>query len=631
MVKWYFCAINQYHIAMKLSTRFALLFAVIALTFIVIGGFTRFALKRIEKLNRTSEAVNLLNSYSLELKKHENNYINWSLIDPNYFITGQSDHLDLFKQTMSNSIKICNQLVYDRFIASIKAKDDLAMAAKHLENYQSTFTQFEEAKRDFGFRDWGTEGKMRKSIHNVEREINSMDLPVWSVHMLMLRRHEKDYLLRRDVRYKDTFEKEHLAFKTTITRSNVPEHKKREVLALLDDYRTSFFSLLEKDLHIGISQSEGLMHLLNISSASSIESIAQSHTIITEKIKAHIDRTMRWLVFFILLCTFTVVAFGYFFMTGMWNIMGGEPEHVALIAKNVSKGLLRMDFDENAHYKGMMKSVVHMTEKLKDIISGIRSSAEQISISSRQFTDTSNQISQGAYGQASSIDEISASIEEISKSIGSNAGNAKQTNDIASLVKHQMHQIKYQTDLSLETGKEISDKINIINTIANQTTILALNAAVEAARAGGQGRGFHVIADEVRRLALISKTASEEISKLTQQNLDQILTVNQAVSGIVEPIEKTSLLVQEISSLSEEQANATSMIVATINQLNNISQENAAASEEMASNAVELEEQAESLKKMVAWFEVKNMVATNIKKKNKKKKDKKEPELRLVS
>ena len=128
---------------------------------------------------------------------------------------------------------------------------------------------------------------------------------------------------------------------------------------------------------------------------------------------------------------------------------------------------------------------------------------------------------------------------------------------------------------------------------------------------------------------MISKIAAEEISQLTLNNLKHIQSVNLSVTGIIEPIEKTSLLVNEISSLSEEQAYASNLIASTINQLNNISQENAAASEEMASNATELEQQAQSLKEMVAWFELKNTIALNIKKKKKKKL--KEPQLKLVS
>lgn len=614
---------------MKLRIRFTLLFVVITLTFALIGVYTRYSLNRIDQLTNTDKKVSQLYVLSLQLKEHENNYLNWDLTNPEYFKTGRSNNLDLFEETYLLSIKIFNQLIKDDFIKSIKARNELQLAQDNLIKYSNTFNVFETRKKEFGFRDWGTIGNMRKAIHNVEQEINKMKLPVWSVHMLMLRRHEKDYLLRRDIKYKEVFETEYVNFKSTINNSNVSDFKKREIFALLDHYHSTFFSLLEKDQIIGISLDQGIMNQLKQDSESTIAAISKSHEIITARTEKLINRAMQLLVVFIAICTLLSVLIGLFIFKGIMKIMGGEPEHVALIAKHISKGQLKMNIDENKHYKGMMKSVVQMTEKLKEIITNIRSSADEISISSSQFNSASNQISQGAYAQASSIDEITSGIEEISRNIGSNAENARETNSLASFVKNEVHKIKEQTDLSLQTGKIISEKIYIINTIANQTTILALNAAVEAARAGENGMGFHVIADEVRRLAMISKNASEEINQLTQNNLTHIMSVNQSVNGIIQPIEKTSLLVNEISSLSEEQAYATNLIAMTINQLNNISQENAAASEEMASNATELEQQAQSLKDMVAWFELKNTISLNIKKKKKKKL--KEPQLKLVS
>jgi methyl-accepting chemotaxis protein len=615
---------------MKLSSRFILLFSVIIITFALIGGYTRIALKKIDKLSSTEKKVNQLYLNSIELKNLEHNYSNWDLIDPVYHQTGISKNLQKFDSIIEKSISISTRLILDDFIASIKAKNDLLIARTNLENYGKTYNQYTLHKKEFGFKDWGIIGEMRSDIHNVETEINKMNLPQWSVHMLMLRRHEKDYLLRRDIKYKTNFENELSKFIKTIQQTNVSAHNKNEVLALLSDYHKTFMLLLEKDRVIGLSANEGLEKQLQEVSNATTAAIAVSKTIITSKIEKQIDKTMLFLIIFITVCMLASAAVALFIFRGIIKIMGGEPENVAAIAENVSNGKLKMDFDLHNTHKGMMKSVVHMAEKLKEIITNIGTSAEQISIGSQQFSNMANQISQGAYTQASSIDEISSSIEEIGRNIALNTQNARETNNIASFVKDEMHQINSNTLLSVKTGKAISDKVNIINTIANQTTILALNAAVEAARAGENGLGFHVIADEVKRLSLISKDAANEIIELTQQNLDLIQTVNKSVASVVEPIDKTSILVKKITEVSAEQEFATGIIVSSINQLNNISQENAAASEEMAANTTELEQQAQSLKSMIEWFEVKNTASTQKKKKQKNKKNKKS-KLRIAS
>lgn len=612
---------------MKLSSRFILLLSVIIVTYALIGSYTRIALKKIDKLSSTEKKVNQLYLNSIELKNLEHNYSNWDLIDPVYHQTGISKNLQKFDSIIEKSISISTRLILDDFIASIKAKNDLLIARTNLESYGKTYNQYTLHKKEFGFKDWGIIGKMRSDIHNVETEINKMNLPQWSVHMLMLRRHEKDYLLRRDIKYKENFENELVKFKKTIQQTNVSAHNKNEVLALLFDYEKTFMLLLEKDRVIGLSANEGLEKQLQEISKATTAAIAVSKTIITSKIEKQIDKTMLFLIIFITICMLASAAVAIFILRGIIKIMGGEPENVAAIAENVSNGKLKMDFDLHNNYKGMMKSVVHMAEKLKEIITNIGTSAEQISIGSQQFSNMANQISQGAYTQASSIDEISSSIEEIGRNIALNTQNARETDNIASFVKDEMHQINSNTLLSVKTGKAISEKVNIINTIANQTTILALNAAVEAARAGENGLGFHVIADEVKRLSLISKEAANEIIELTQQNLDLIQTVNKSVASVVEPIDKTSILVKKITEVSAEQEFATGIIVSSINQLNNISQENAAASEEMAANTTELEQQALSLKSMIEWFEVKNTASTQKKKKQKKKKSK----LRIAS
>jgi methyl-accepting chemotaxis protein len=310
-------------------------------------------------------------------------------------------------------------------------------------------------------------------------------------------------------------------------------------------------------------------------------------------------------------------------MYGTLKTLGGEPEEVALIAKNVAKGNLKMDIEASKEYRGMMKSVVKMTERLTEIISGIYENADHLAKTSVQYANSSKKISEGAYNQATSIDEISSIIEEISQNISQNTQNARDTNTIAEDVILAINDVKMQTEKTLETGKLIDKKVQIINTIANQTTILALNAAVEAARAGKNGQGFHVIAEEVKRLAQISKDAAKEINQYTANNTIQTKKMAGMVSNILEPINKTSQHVKNITLSSEEMESGTQQVNTSVYELYNISQENAAASQEMAAGSSELEKQAKSLIEMVSFFKIKEKSTTSIKKKKNKKKIKK--------
>jgi methyl-accepting chemotaxis protein len=608
---------------MRFKNRFILLFSIITLTFAIIGVYTFFSFQKIRRISATEKSVQNLKSLTLELKNHENKYITWDLASKRYFKIEQSQNINNFNQAINEALFITNSLQSNPFIREINAASKVANTRKNLTDYNKQFEKFQSQKKEFGFKDWGMVGKMRDAIHNVEHEINAMNVPALNVHMLMLRRHEKDYLLRRDMSYKEKFEKEIFTFEQSLKVAQIAPAKKKELSNLLDTYKDTFFELIEKDKQIGLTQNDGLTASLNELSQKTTSAVNSLNQLIAAKTDQYINKTIRLLIIFIIICTISSISLALFIMYGTLKTLGGEPEEVALIAKNVAKGNLKMDIEASKEYRGMMKSVVKMTERLTEIISGIYENADHLAKTSVQYANSSKKISEGAYNQATSIDEISSIIEEISQNISQNTQNARDTNTIAEDVILAINDVKMQTEKTLETGKLIDKKVQIINTIANQTTILALNAAVEAARAGKNGQGFHVIAEEVKRLAQISKDAAKEINQYTANNTIQTKKMAGMVSNILEPINKTSQHVKNITLSSEEMESGTQQVNTSVYELYNISQENAAASQEMAAGSSELEKQAKSLIEMVSFFKIKEKSTTSIKKKKNKKKIKK--------
>ena len=249
----------------------------------------------------------------------------------------------------------------------------------------------------------------------------------------------------------------------------------------------------------------------------------------------------------------------------------------------------------------IIRNITNLVTKLKELISFVQAASDNISAASTQMNSSSQQMSEGATEQAASAEEVSSSMEQIASSIQQNTDNALQTEKIAIKVAEDIVEGNKAVNQTVQSMKEIADRISVIGDIARQTNLLALNAAVEAARAGDYGRGFAVVASEVRKLAERSQVAALEINNLSKAGVIIAEKSGKLLEEIVPEIQRTSKLVQEISLSSIEQNTGANEINKAIQQLNQVIQQNAATSEEMAASSEELSSQAEQLKEVISF------------------------------
>ncbi len=234
-------------------------------------------------------------------------------------------------------------------------------------------------------------------------------------------------------------------------------------------------------------------------------------------------------------------------------------------------------------------------KKLNEVFKLVKNTSLTLSQLSKELDGSANSLSSNTSEQAANVEEISATMEEMTGSIIQNAENidttAKSINNTTEFVKKSDEVISN----SLSAIKNIDSKIGLIQDIAFQTNILAINAAIEAASAGDAGKGFSVVATEVKRLADDSNVGAKEIEDLVSIAMKDSDKAGSYQKTISDDIKNVNQVVNEISAASSEQRNSIEQINNSITQINEGAQENAAISEELAASVSNLALQAEKL------------------------------------
>ncbi|MFG1503300.1 methyl-accepting chemotaxis protein [Halobacteriovorax sp. ZH5_bin.2] len=494
--------------------------------------------------------------------------------------------------------------------------DDLT---KHYGLYSKNFDHTRSVLKTEGDSKNGLRGELRSYAHDIESKIKKYDLnPSFMVSLLTLRRHEKDFLLRRTKKYVDKAKVEGQKIKKELVARKYKQYVYNDVSKSVDNYVKTFNKLyanqltLEKHMAVAVKESTNIIQLIqkdvSLIDRKTGEKI-EATTALEEKISFYIP------ILFAIIAAFAY-GFQYNFSKSIKKIIGLSERlrDSSQVTEKSSTNMSMASSKVSSSVTQQASAIQETVATLNEITAMVNKSVENAKVSSQKADESQRVALQGK-----------SAVNEMVEAIGQINGNNED-------IMKEMNRNNEEIVKIVDVINEISEKTKVINDIVFQTKLLSFNASVEAARAGEHGKGFAVVAEEVGNLAQMSGNAALEIEELlggsikkvqsivdeTQVNVKKLISEAQTsitkgvdvsencgkiLDSVVENVDAVTKMMTEISTASEEQAEGINNISDAMNELDEVTHTNSTIAQETSGFAESLSEQTSILNGIVEELE----------------------------